>query len=296
MTLCISYKYRTLDDGTPTAFCYADSLLTTLGPKDRRGEKGAFLPSNAEIRHQTPRGIKIHTVSASVGEKRSSRGFVFSIAGAVPLGLQSLIHLDSVFKTLRERYSFEEYISHAEKTLRDFWQHAWDKDIEYLITACDDHNETRIFHLKGTESDLITEEVQLENGLLFAVIGDGAEKAREWILRETNSLVCAGFDIYSSLDTACIRMMRRAIEDPTQIFIGGSIQSASLRGWEARYLTVDDGNQHAFRGVEYPVEYENLINRAPFPITYVCGDIYDPQLNIGEIVPQLDALWERYSN
>ena len=102
MTLCISYKYKTLDDGTTTAFCYSDSLITTLGAKSHQVGTSSFLPSNAEIKHQTTRGIKIQIVSAITDGGRRKRDFIFSIAGAVALGLQSLIHLDSVLKHFME--------------------------------------------------------------------------------------------------------------------------------------------------------------------------------------------------
>jgi hypothetical protein len=287
MTLCISHKYSTLDDGTPTAFCYADSLLTTLGARNHQTGVG-FLPSNAEIKHQTPRGIKIQIVSAITDGRASFRDFVFSIAGAVSLGLQSLIHLDSVFKTFYGNYRFEEYINRTEMTLREFWQDAWDKDIEYLITATDDVGEMRIIYVKGTESDLIFEEVYPKDGLLFAVIGDGAEEAQNMIRRETNSLMCAGIEMDSALEIACLRMMRRAVEDPNQVFIGGSIQSVLLRGRNAQYITLDDGSHLMYRGVKYPKVWNSSITRPPFPITSIDHNRYNPQVSLQEIVEQLE--------
>jgi len=290
MTLCISNQYRSLGDGRPTAFCYSDSLLTTLGSKNCKIDAGAFLLSNAEIKHQTTKGIKIHIVSAVTNGRQSTRDFVFSIAGAVPLGLQSLIHLDSVFKTFYGNYSFEEYIERVERTLCEFWKDAWDKDIEYLITAADDDSQIKIIHIKGTVSNLEINEVQPEYELLFGVIGDSAEEAREKIKQETNSLMCAGIEIYSALDMACIRMIRRAVEDPNQIFIGGSIQSCLLRGGDAQYLTLDDGKHLMYRGVEYPKEYNKSINRAPSPSMDIAQDIYNPQINIQEIIEIIENL------
>jgi hypothetical protein len=286
MTLCISYKYKNLDDGTTTAFCYSDSLITTVGASNHQLDIGGFLPSNEEIKHRTTRGIKIHIVSAMTDGRSNNRDFVFSIAGAVPLGLQSLIHLDSVFKTFYGNYRFEEYIGRAERTLQEFWQDAWDKDIQYLVTAVDDVGEIRIIYIRGakSESNLIVDEIEAENELLFAVIGDQAEPAKDLIRSETNSLMCAGIEMYSALDLACLRMMRRAVEDPSQIFIGGNIQSCLLRGRNAQYVTLDNGNQLMYRGVEYSKEWNDSIDIAPRPIFNIGEDIYNPQISIQEIV------------
>ncbi|KAM3098025.1 hypothetical protein ACKFKF_18370 [Phormidesmis sp. 146-12] len=261
--------------------CYSDSLITTLGANSQQTGTGSFLPSNAEIKHQTARGIKIQIVSATAyGKSDVRRDFVFSIAGAVPLGLQSLIHLDSVFKTFLANYRFEDYLKRVEGTLREFWQDAWDKDIEYLVTAADDGGEIRIIYMRGTESDLIIEEIEAEDGLLFAVIGDRAEEAYDMIRRETNSLMCAGMEIDSALHLACLRMMRRAIEDPNQIFVGGSIQSCQVWGRKAAYITLDDGNQLMYRGVKYSREWNRSIDMAPFPVAYISADMYNPQVSI----------------
>jgi len=219
MTLCISYKLKSPNDDISRAICYADSRITTLGANTKQTTVGAFLPSNVEIKHHTDRGIKIQIVSTITDGNGSHRDFTFSIAGAVSLGLQSLIHLDSVFKTFYENYSFEECIKRIEITLHEFWQDAWDQEIEYLMTATDDSGKIRIIYIRGTKTDLVFEEVQEEDELLLAVIGDNAEKAREKIRQETNSLMCAGMEMYSALDLACVRMMRRAIEDQTQRFI-----------------------------------------------------------------------------
>lgn len=90
MTLCISYKCKSPNDDIPRAVCHADSRITILGSIDKQTATGGFLPSNAKIRHQTDSGIKIQIVSAIRDDNESSRDFVFSIAGAVSLGLQSL--------------------------------------------------------------------------------------------------------------------------------------------------------------------------------------------------------------
>lgn len=288
MTLCISYKYKTLDDGTTTAFCYSDSLITILGAKNHQVGTSSFLPSNKEIKHQTTRGIKIQIVSAITDGGRGKRDFVFSIAGAVALGLQSLIHLDSVFKTFYGNYSFEEYIGRTERMLREFWHDAWDKDIEYLVTASDDAGKIRIIYIRGTEADLIVEEIETEHELLFAVIGDRADQAKDIITRETNSLMCAGVEMYSALDLACLRMMRRAVEDQNQIFVGGSTQSCLLRGRDAQYLTLDDGKQRMYRGVQYSKERNGSINEAPFPVALIRERRYNPQVSIQDIVEEFE--------
>ncbi|MFN6487130.1 MULTISPECIES: hypothetical protein [unclassified Nostoc] len=294
MTLCISYKFKSPNDDIPRAICYADSRITTLGASTKQTTVGGFLPSNAEIKHKTDRGIKIQIVSAVTDGSESYRDFVFSIAGSVSLGLQSLIHLDSVFKTFYENYSFEQYIDRAKITLHEFWQDAWDQEIEYLMTATDDIGEIRIIYVKGTESDLVLEEIQQEDGLLLAVVGDNAEESRETIRRETNSLMCAGMEMNSALDVACVRMMRRAIENPNQIFIGGNIQACLLVDKSAKYLTLDDGSNLLFRSVkysrewrDYPRKLNTLIERPSFPVLNINQDMYDPQKSLQEIMNQI---------
>ncbi|MBD2460534.1 hypothetical protein H6G89_05700 [Oscillatoria sp. FACHB-1407] len=293
MTLCISYKFKSPNDDIPRAICYADSRITTLGASTKETTVGGFLPSNAEIKHQTDRGIKIQIVSAVTDGSESYRDFVFSIAGAVSLGLQSLIHLDSVFKTFYENYSFEQYIDRVKITLHEFWQDAWDQEIEYLMTATDDSGKIRIIYVRGTESDLVLEEIQQEDGLLLAVIGDNAEESRETIRRETNSLMCVGMEMNSALDVACVRMMRRAIEDPNQTFIGGNMQACLLVDNSAKYLTLDDGTNLLFRGVkysrewrDYPRKLNTLIERPSFLVSKVDQDMYDPQKSLQEIMEQ----------
>ncbi|HYW22049.1 MAG TPA: hypothetical protein VE956_22610 [Nodularia sp. (in: cyanobacteria)] len=296
MTLCISYKCKSPYDDIPRAVCYADSRITILGPIDKQTAVGGFLPSNAEIRHQTDSGIKIQIVSAIRDDNESSRDFVFSIAGSVSLGLQSLIHLDSVFKTFYENYSFEEYIDRIKITLHEFWKDAWDQEIQYLMTATDDSGKIRIIYIRGSESesDLVLEEVQEEKGLLLSVIGDNAEEAREKIFSETNSLVSRGMEMNSALDVACLRMMRRAVEDQNQIFIGGNIQSCYLKDKSAKYITLDDGCNLLFRGVKYSREYGDYpskLNREKdlpsFLTSSINQDIYDPRKSIQEIMDQI---------
>jgi len=296
MTLCISYKCKSPNDDIPRAVCYADSRITILGSIDKHTAVGGFLPSNAEIRHQTDSGIKIQIVSSITDDNENSRDFVFSIAGAVSLGLQSLVHLDSVFKTFYENYSFEEYINRIKITLHEFWKDAWDREIEYLMTATDDSGEIRIIYVRGSksESDLVLKELQEENGLLLSVIGDNAEEARETIFRETNSLMCAGMEMNSALDVACLRMMRRAIEDQNQISIGGNIQSCYLVDKSAKYITLDDGCNLLFRGVkysrewrDYPRKLNTLVERPSFLVSNINQDMYDPKKTIQEIMDQI---------
>ena len=294
MTLCISHRFQ-FNDAIPFAVCYSDSRITIIGSAEQTSV-GRFLPSNKEIKHQTDSGIKIQIVSAIVvdGDESYYRDFVFSIAGAVSLGLQSLIYLDSVFKMFRENYNFEEYLDRIKDTLYEFWKGAWDQEIEYLMTATDDNKKIRIIHIRGTETDLVFEEVFEENELLFAVIGDRAEEARQKILQETNSLMCAGMETNSALESACVRMMRRAIEDQTQLFIGGNIQACQLNDKSATYLALDDGYNLLFRSVkysrewsDYPRKLNTLGDRPRFLILKINGDNYNPQKSIQEIMEQI---------
>ena len=294
MTLCIAYKFKSPNDDIPRAICYSDSRITTLGAKTIQTAVGGFLPSNAEIKHQTDKGIKIQIVSALTDNSEHCRDFVFSIAGAVSLGLQSLIHLDSVFTTFYENCNFEQYIERAADTLRTFWQDAWDQEIEYLMTATDDNGEIKIIYVRGTESNLVLEEIQQEDELLLGVIGDNAEESRETIRRETNSLMCAGMEMNSALDLACVRMMRRAIEDENQKFIGGNMQACLLVEKSANYMTLDDGTSLLFRGVrysrewrDYPRRLNTLVERPGFLVSNIHQDMYDPQKNIQEIMEEI---------
>jgi hypothetical protein len=292
MTLCISHKFKSPNDDIPRAVCYADSRITVIGSTEQISV-GSFLPSSQEIKHQTDSGIKIQIVSATIviDGNESCRDFAFSIAGAVALGLQSLIHLDSVFKTFYENYNFEEYIDRIKVTLHEFWKDAWDQEIEYLMTATDDSGEIRIIHIRGTEANLVFEEVPEEDELLFAVIGDHAEESRQKIRQETNSLMCAGVEMNSALELACVRMMRRAIEDQTQTFIGGNIQACQLIDKSFTYLTLDDGCNLLFRGVkysrewrDYPRKLNTLVDRPPFLVLNINQDKYNPQRSIQEIM------------
>lgn len=296
MTLCIAYKFQSPNDDIPRAICYADSRITTLGAKTTQTAVGGFLPSNAEIKHQTDKGIKIQIVSSLTGNREHCRDFVFSIAGAVSLGLQSLIHLDSVFKIFNENSNFEQYIEQVTSTLRTFWKDAWDQEIEYLMTATDDNGEIKVFYLRGTESNLVLEEIQQENDFLLGVIGDNAEESRETILRETNSLMCAGMEMYSALDLACVRMMRRAMEDQNQKFIGGNMQACLLVDKSANYMTLDDGKNLLFRGIrysrewhDYPGRLNTLAERPGFLVSNINQDIYDPQKNIQEVMKEIKS-------
>lgn len=292
MTLCVAFKYRN-NDGVSRSLTYSDSLITVLGSKT---SGGTFLPSNAEIKHQTPRGIKIHVVTALTKEGEADRDFVFSIAGAVPLGLQSLIHLESVFKTFYDNYSFDEYISRIKDTLLEFWQDAYDKDIDYLLTATSDDRETKIFHIKGTGSDqdLSFEEIEPKNGIILAVIGDCSEEAQKQIMTEVNALMCAGIELYSALDLACLRMLKRAIEDETQIFVGGNIQACLLVGCRAHHIALDDGENLLYRGIKYSREWSDYprklntdVDRKGFLTTKIDKDIYDPKMTIEEVVEKI---------
>lgn len=297
MTLCIAFKYRHAD-GIPRAIAYSDSLITVLGSNASQTAIGTFLPSNAEVKHQTPKGIKIQIVTALTKEGEVDRDFVFSIAGAVPLGLQSLIHLDSVFKTFCDNYSFEEYITKIKETLFEFWQDAYDKDIDYLLAATSDDRETKIFHIQGTGSDsnLYFEEVQPENGITLAVIGDCAGAARSQIMTEVNALMCGEIELYSALDVACIRMLRRAIEDDTNRFVGGNIQACWLIQYKANYIALDNGRNLIYRGIEYSREWNDYprnlnteVDRAGFLTTKIDQDIYDPQMPIEQVVANFNS-------
>jgi hypothetical protein len=294
MTLCISHKFQ-FNEAIPFAVCYADSRITVIGASSEQTSVGRFLQSNKEIKHQTDSGIKIQIVSAIVvdGDEIDYRDFAFSIAGAVSLGLQSLIYLDSVFKTFYENYTFEEYIERIKITLYQFWKDAWDQEIEYLMTATDDSGKIRIIHIRGTETNLVFEEVSEEDELLFAVIGDHAEEARQKIRQETNSLMCAGMEMHLALEAACVRMMRRAIEDQNQIFIGGNIQACQLMDKRVTYLPLDDGCNLLFRGVKYSRERHdyprnlNTLDRPRFPVLDINQDKYNPQKSIQEIMEQI---------
>ena len=156
MTLCISFKDRN-NDGIARAVCFSDSLITTLGAKNQ----GVILPSHTEIKHQTELGIKIKIVSAISNSSEENRDFIFSIAGAVDIGLRSLVQLDLDFKIFCGNLSFEEQLQMIEKTLYKFWDTAYDKEIEYLLTTTDDNQTTRIFYINGA----------IDSGFTFKEVG-----------------------------------------------------------------------------------------------------------------------------
>ena len=293
MTLCISFKDRS-NDGISRAVCCSDSLITTLGAKD----KGVILPSNTEIKHQTELGIKIKIVSAISNSNKENRDFVFSIAGAVDIGLRSLVQLDLDFKTFCSNLNFEEQLEMIKKTLHKFWETAYDKEIEYLLTTTDDNQTTKIFYINGgIDSEFKFKEIEPEHDLLFYVIGDGSKKARDTILCETNSLMMGNIEMYSALSIACFRMMRRAIEDGDNQFIGGNLQTCLINGKKAQYINLDDGNNLQVGAIKYPRDwntYPRRLNKSidkPFVLTMnINQDIYNPKKTIQEIVENLKFL------
>jgi hypothetical protein len=295
MTLCISYQFKSPNDSISRAICYSDSLITTTGAITDQAALKTFLPSDTEIKHRTDKGIKIQIVSASSEDGAPTHDFIFSIAGAVSLGLQSLIHLESVFKIFYEKCSFEEYLRTIETVLNEFWEDARDKDIEYLITTVDDSKEVRIIHVKGggSESSLVFEEIQKEGDLLLAVIGDNADEARNKILNETHALLYAGYEVFSALDIACLRMIRRAVEDPEQEFIGGNIQSCMLTEDKAQYIVLDNGSHLLFRGIkyprghhEYPRRLNQLVDKKSFLVSHIYQNIFNPDKSIQDLIEE----------
>jgi hypothetical protein len=288
MTLCISYKHfnRIKYDQAVTI---SDSRLTVLKKKQIPNETALnILPTNTFIAHQNDCGIKLHLIKHR--NKRNERDIAFAVAGAVSLGIQSILHLEATFLGLMGEQTFEQTVVLIDKTIDKFWENAYDKEIEYLITLADDNNSTRIFRKIGKSNEIFTIlEVKSENGITLGVIGDNSELIRSNILGEVNKLLIINntIPIESALASACGRALRREIENEDNSFVGGNIQGIGLKGRDGFYMTIQYKEGVSFRGIYYG----NEVYLDEFPSRYPTwpydSNIYDPKIELELIAKKL---------
>src|SRR5437016_1299271 len=104
MTLCIAFRD---ESGALTAL--SDSQLTVSqtsarwvsnAGEDATGAAVSTLPSNAKILHRGHHSVKVQIASQAptIYGSRDTYDLVFSIAGNVSLGLQSVMYLDAWLK------------------------------------------------------------------------------------------------------------------------------------------------------------------------------------------------------
>ncbi|MGE0919758.1 hypothetical protein [Trichlorobacter lovleyi] len=261
----------------------SDSRLTVV--RNKNVENGFVnIPSDTEICHQNDFGIKLHVMKSD--RKRGRRDIVASVAGAVSLGLQSIIHLEAVIIGLLGGAKFDQLIEIIDETIDNFWRTAYDKEIEYLFMLADDSGRTRIFEKIGTPREVYPlEEVPNEHGVYFGVIGDRKNEIKGIILCEVNKLlICKPrMPIETALEIACVRAIRREIEDPQNLLVGGNIQAAAMKGHEGYYLSAQYDNHLSFRSASYPSQ----INISRFPLMHPLwpfnSEIYNPRNAIEEI-------------
>lgn len=289
MTLCISFKHYNRQE-YDQAFTIADSRLTVIRKETQQvNEEGiSILPANTKIVHQNDFGIKLHVIKHR--NKKNERDIVIAVAGAVSLGIQSIIHLEACFAGLYGHQTFEQTIELIETTIDRFWENSYDKDIEYLITLADDETKTRIFRKIGRDHSLSKiEEILPEHEMTLGVIGDNCDAIKKTIFGEVNTLLVINnnIPIEAALDAACGRAMRREIENDENVYVGGYIQAAAMKGKEGYYMGVHYKDGISFRGVFYGKE----VSLAEYPFKYPSWpynwDIYNPKIELELVAEQL---------
>lgn len=226
------------------AYSLADTLLTVISRRSNCGtlpDKATLvrvIPEGWEVKNQTKYGVKTYPVlqKSAVGDVRV-RPMVFCIAGSVALGLHSLIHLEARLTGTPLMGSLDELLHFVVNTLREFWDGAFDKDIEYLF-AITDNNQLHLYKIVGDRNTFDLLEIARTHGLLFGIIGDGVEEVNQQILQEAQSLCVAGISTKPALFTACVRALKRSINDPNIWTVGGGIQACMMNGNKVENLLV----------------------------------------------------------
>lgn len=279
MTLCISFKHieRWVYD---QSFALTDSRITVMGRSDD-AKAINYLPTTLKLKHQTDRGIKLHIIKSD--QSKGGRDIVASVAGSVLLGLQSLIYIDSAIQGLLGKLTFDRLLNTVINSIEHFWDGAYDQEVEYLFKIADDDNKTRILHVLATRDSKPTLlEIRPENGVVLGVIGDQSERVRQDIFSEINRIMILrpSMSVEAATLIAAIRAMRRETEDPQNLFVGGPIQMAAMKGVNAYYMASHYKTQIAFRSALFGPNADLFSG----PFKHVSWDIslkeYDPQLSL----------------
>jgi hypothetical protein len=253
MSLCLICENGYHSNGSPMATAISDSRITIIGLNkfntidNEQGFYKNLLSSNVSIKHQTNKGIKTFIVNHRLQFQNSfSRSIIFTVAGAVPLGLHSLYFLQARLDGTLFPSTSEKLVPFILDTLQDFWEDAYDKDIEYLFAFTDENNQLRSFKITGCPDNFEMEEVERYHGLLFSVIGDNSEEVITEILHETNAFSTLGLNPNNMVFISCIRALRRAINEPSILSIGGGIQLVNLIGNKAGHMGVRISNDECY--------------------------------------------------
>lgn len=289
MTLCISYRHYQ-DEKHSQSIAITDSRLTTskrktkLQSNDSSESAKTFIPSNIEIVHQSDTGIKLHIIKSL--NSAHQRDIVVSIAGSVSLGIQSVIHLESALRGITKYVNYDSLLKIIDVTIEKFWENAHDKEVEYLFMIPDDEGRSRILRKHRNFS---FEEIPPIHDIIVGVIGDNSKLIKERIIGDINRIITAKKEIplYVATEVACIRAMRKEIEDEDNKLVGGAMQMGILEGNTADYYRVNYKGINYFRGISYG----ELIDLNTFPFYYrpwsIGVDLFDPEKDILNILDQI---------
>lgn len=285
MTLCIAYRHFKREEYDQN-FVISDSRLTVIrqSPSPPVEQGLVLLPSNQEIVHQNDSGIKIHVIHYE--KKSGRRDITITVAGAVAMGMLTAMHLEATLNGLYGKYNYQQVLHIIEEHIDRFWQGAYDQDIEYLIMLADDDGWTHLFKKTGVHGRIgPMVEISEQHGLLFGVIGDRATEVEQRILGEVNQLTAfnRGMPFEEALDIACVRALRAAIEDESNLLVGGGIQAAVMKGIEGYYMTASYRDRYYFRGVEFGPELRSDNAPLKHPMWFYSVEKYDPTLPLAEI-------------
>jgi len=266
MTLCITA-------GTPgKVITIADSQLTTVGPNQ---EVASCLPSNLKIVHVNTTAVKVQIISHPESLYGDRHDIVFALAGNVALGLQSVMHIDAVLSGMPHCW-----YDHIKVTIFDriieFWAPARDRNIEYTLSIADHKGRIHVFEIVGTNAGVEIEEVMNDDGFLLSVIGDNKVAVKDQILSEVN--VFSHFvSIEEALYYASIRALKRAVEDESNVFVGGSLQGAELTKHNGQYY-IFDSYMKFFKGAALE-EWQTLT----YPIINLNDAVFDYSTNVSDL-------------
>lgn len=285
MTICITYRYKTVQ-GKEWLIALTDSRLTRIGakenplPSDTSEDKGTLLPSNMEIKHQNDHATKLHLLNKAGSDGRQA---MISVAGAVALGLHSLLHLESVMESIFMQLNFNQFISKSESVMEEFWETSFDRDVEYLMGVRESNGKARLFQFTGEKQNqkFEVEELQEEHDLLLGLIGDKVEETKKEIICLTQSMLYTFDRIDDALDAACHRVLRKRLADPSDLTVGGNVNMAIMAD-DCRHVYVEDDEVVYFRGLKLaPAELPPGV----FPLRkhhwYLAR--YDPKVPVNEI-------------
>ncbi|CAK1849332.1 conserved hypothetical protein [Vibrio crassostreae] len=249
MTLCVTYI---TDSGK--AVSLTDSLLTTT---QKSPDKGAFLPSDQEIVHQTPFAVKFHNISGVRAYSGRTIDILTAIAGNVSLGLQCTLHIETYLKFGYTLW-YNDIKNAIEDKVLDFWCDARDKQIQMSFALFDHKLNPQLIECRADDTgNIYFQSIKSENGFALSVLGDGSEEVKAQILNKINTLQYQYEDFDTAIHIACVSVLQENINDSSKIFIGGNIQGGRLNKYDGEYLVIDYGDNLFFRGTKLDC-YDNL--------------------------------------